>query len=192
MRPTLLFCLITAVCSMLGACSDAWRYTSSLTPEQQALVDSGWVESRPVAGDMPEHYGIRPKRSLSRNTLVINLEPGMGAMLIKVMSAEDSTCLRYVCAEAGTITTINDMRAGTYYLLMAYGRDFMERPKGHDEPTEGRFTRDAHYERSAIDFTFSNNTDTTQHEIVVRTHGEERRYNFAVGTIDEATFLQAR
>lgn len=185
-----LFCLLWMLTMLvLPGCNDIGKSQTALTPAQQLLADSGWVRTALHAGDMPEHYGVKAKRSLSHNTFVINLEPGMGSMLIKVVSSETNLCERYICAEAGTLTRITQIRPGTYYLLLSYGKDWMEHPVGPKQATDGKFTLDAVYERSAIDFTFA---DTTAHSIVVRTQGQERTYNFPVGAIDEATFMNTR
>lgn len=186
------YCLLLALTLMVSvvlSCSSAWKKQTSLTAEQQALADSGWVKIAPTPGDMPEHYGVHNKRALTHNSFLINLEPGMTAMAIKVMSADDSTCQRYIFAEAGTLTEVSQIRPGTYYLIMTHGRDWMELPATLTTSTKGKFTRDAYYERSAIDFTFPNATDTTQHLVIVRTHGKERTYNFPVGAVEEIDFV---
>ncbi|MDO4714875.1 MAG: hypothetical protein Q4A44_01135 [Bacteroidales bacterium] len=190
-RYCLLFTLMLTACLALS-CGNGWQKQAHFTPEQQALADSGWVKTAPKPGDMPEHYGVYSKRGLTHNSFLINLEPGMSAMAIKIISAEDSTCQRYIFAEAGTITEVSQIRPGTYYLLMTHGRDWMEQPAAIGQMTKGKFTREARYERSAIDFIFPNATDTIQYEVLVRTHGSERTYNFPVGAVEETAFVGVR
>jgi hypothetical protein len=139
-------------------------YVPELTPEQKLqqerdkLVAEGWEETNVKNGQLPSCYNFIPKKSKIDNYLDVDVGGGTD-VAIKVMNLQTGKCVRYVYINSGSIYKIRNMPEGTFYLKIAYGRDWYS--KVENGQCVGRFLRNPMYEKGddVMDFKLKYNSD---------------------------------
>lgn len=121
-----------------------------LTPEQklqqekEILIEEGWLETEISNGPLPACYNFIPKKSKIDNYLEV-LVGGGTDVAIKVMSLQTDKCVRYVFINSGSTYRIRNIPEGTYYLKIAYGKEWFSKIEGGK--CIGRFIRNPLYEK---------------------------------------------
>jgi hypothetical protein len=156
---------------------------------QSHLQEEGWSQEQPKNGDMPESYGVHTKYGLQDNYFDIQVGKGLN-LAIKLIDAQTGECVRYAFVNENTLTTINQIPQGTYYLMVASGFDWMV--KEEDGKFVGKFTRRSYYERSlySYDFGKKNSSEANSYKLEINLVNDELQNNFATEEITEKDFLE--
>lgn len=175
---------------LLFACggNQSQNANKEITPYQQELIDEGWLMKTPQEGDMPEEYGISANTGILDNYFDIELG-GELDMAIKILDTESDRVIRYVYVPAGSITTVNELPAGKYYLKLTYGKDWMEFNDGNT--ITGKFTRETNYERSTsvFDFGSKNSLEAISYSLKIHIEQDPRYESFSTVEISEEEFI---
>ena len=161
--------------------------TSELTSVQQQMIEEGWRLGNPSEGDLPEEYGIIARLGIVDNYFDIELG-GDADMAIKIVNIETGMTVRYMFVPHNSRTTINEIPAGKYYLKFAYGNDWMSHSDGYH--TDGKFTRNAVYEKSNDYFDFGNSgsLESNSYSLKIKVERDQRYEDFSTSTITEQEF----
>lgn len=119
--------------------------------EREKLIAEGWSEEDLSNGQLPICYNFKPLKGKYDNYLEVQVGSGTD-VVIKVMNSKTEKCVRYVFINAGTTYKIKNIPQGTYYLKLAYGKDWFS--KVENGQCIGKFLRNAFYEKGdeIIDF----------------------------------------
>jgi curved DNA-binding protein CbpA len=139
-------------------------YVPELTPEQklqkekEKLIAEGWEETDVSNGQLPYCYNFVPKKSKIDNYLEVHVGGGTD-VAIKVMNLQTDKCIRYVFINSGSTYRIRNIPEGTYYLKIAYGKDWFS--KVENGKCVGKFIRNPIYEKGEdiMDFNLQYTTD---------------------------------
>ncbi|GAB2996807.1 hypothetical protein GCM10027284_13060 [Cyclobacterium sediminis] len=139
-------------------------YIPELTPEQKLqqekdkLIAIGWEEIEIDNGHLPSCYNFAPKKSDIDNYLEVHVGGGTD-VVIKVMNLSTERCIRYVFINSGSTYKIRNMPEGTFYLKIAYGKDWFS--KVENGQCVGKFLRNPMYEKGAdiMDFNLQQTSD---------------------------------
>lgn len=158
------------------------------TPTQQKLLDEGWTTTTPNE-DLTEEYGMKPVYGMQDNYFDITMGNGCN-VAVKIMDLKTNRCIRYVYVAENTTTTVPEIPQGIYYLKLAYGKDWMEYDRENGK--QGKFTRDAMYERSrdTFDFGVKNSRDEINYRLDINVVGSKLENNFRTVPIDERVFME--
>jgi hypothetical protein len=121
-----------------------------LTPEEiyelekEKLISDGWEEETIENGQLPTCYNFKPKRGNVDNYLEVYVGNGTDVS-IKVMNLETDNCIRYVFINSGSTYAIRNIPEGSYYLKIAYGKDWLSRVE--EGKCIGKFLRNPMYEK---------------------------------------------
>jgi hypothetical protein len=125
-------------------------YVAELTPEQKLqlekdkLIAEGWKETEINNGLLPSCYNFVPKKSSIKNYLEVQVGGGTD-VAIKVMNLNSGKCIRYVFINRGSTYKIRNIPEGTYYLKIAYGKDWFS--KVENGQCIGKFLINPMYEK---------------------------------------------
>ncbi len=142
-------------------------YVPELTPEQklqqekEKLIEEGWEETAINNGQLPSCYNFVPKKSDINNFLEVHVGGGTD-VAIKVMNLNTDKCIRYVFINSGSTYKIRNIPEGTYYLKIAYGKDWFS--KIENGQCVGKFLRNPMYEKGddIMDFNLQYTSDGYQ------------------------------
>ncbi|UKJ07918.1 J domain-containing protein [Solitalea lacus] len=134
------------------------------TPEQKLqqekgkLRAEGWEEKDVNNGQLPSCYNFIPKKSKIDNYLEVQVGGGTD-VAIKVMNLRTDKCVRYVFINSGSTYKIRNIPEGTYYLKIAYGKDWFS--KVEKGKCVGKFLRNPMYEKGndIMNFNLQNTSD---------------------------------
>jgi hypothetical protein len=115
-----------------------------LLKEKNKLIAEGWEEKTVVDGQLPDCYNFLPKKGKLDNYLEVNVGGGTD-VAIKVMNIKSEKCVRYVFINSGSSYKIKNIPEGTYYLKIAYGKDWLS--KAENGQCTGKFIRNPQYEK---------------------------------------------
>jgi len=140
------------------------EYVPELTPEQKLqqeknkLIAEGWKETEVNNGQLPSCYNFVPKKSRINNYLEVQVGGGTD-VAIKVMNLNTDKCIRYVFINSGSTYKIRNIPEGTYYLKIAYGKDWFS--KVENGQCVGKFLRNPMYEKGddIMDFNLQYTSD---------------------------------
>ncbi|MCE5320649.1 MAG: J domain-containing protein [Bacteroidales bacterium] len=138
--------------------------TTELTPEEKLqeekdkLIAEGWMETEVNNGQLPACYNFKPKKSSIDNFLEVHVGGGTD-VAIKVMNLKTDKCVRYVFINSGSTYKIKNIPAGTFYLKIAYGKDWFS--KVENGQCIGKFLRNPIYEKGEeiMDFNLQHSSD---------------------------------
>lgn len=127
--------------------------------EREKLISEGWSEEDLSNGQLPVCYNFKPLKGKYDNYLEVQVGSGTD-VVIKVMNSKTEKCVRYVFINAGTTYKIKNIPQGTYYLKLAYGKDWFS--KVENGQCIGKFLRNAFYEKGdeIIDFNIKDEGDS--------------------------------
>jgi hypothetical protein len=139
-------------------------YVPELTPEQklqqekEKLIAEGWEETDISNGQLPSCYNFIPKKSKIDNYLEVHVGGGTD-VAIKVMNLQTDKCIRYVFINSGSTYRIRNIPEGTYYLKIAYGKDWFSKVQGGQ--CVGKFIRNPMYKKGEdiMDFNLQYTSD---------------------------------
>jgi hypothetical protein len=123
---------------------------ADLTPEQKLqqqkedLIADGWEEKELKNGELSPCYKFVPKKSKIDNYLEVKVGGGTD-VAIKVMNARTQKCIGYVFINSGSTYKISNIPEGTYYLKIAYGKDWFSRVQ--NKQCVGKFISNPLYEK---------------------------------------------
>ena len=123
-----------------------------------AEIDSGldeqrWEKISISTGGKPECENINPRYSKNiENELLVYVGDNTDA-IIKLIDKKTDRCIRIVYISAGDNYSIKNIPLGSYYVKIAYGKDF--RKSNVDGECRVKFMKDAAYKVSDEDFTFT-------------------------------------
>lgn len=181
--------IILLAIALLTSCHSRTNFdeTSEPTDVQQQMIEDGWILGNPDDGDLPEEYGITPRKGIVDNYFDIELG-GDADMAIKIVNIETEKTVRYLFVPHNSRTTINEIPAGKYYLKFTYGNDWMSRSDGYH--TDGKFTRNIVYEKSNDYFDFGNagSLESVSYSLKIRVERDQRYKDFSTSTITEEEF----
>lgn len=125
--------------------------------EREKLISEGWEETQINNGLMPSCYNFTPQKSKIDNFLEVQVGGGTD-VAIKVMNSKTDKCIRYVFINSGTTYKIRNIPEGTYYLKIAYGKEWYL--KIENGQCIGKFIRSAMYEKGdeMMDFSLKYST----------------------------------
>lgn len=115
-----------------------------LRQEREKLISEGWEETEVNNGQLPNCYNFIPKKSAIDNYLEVQVGSGTD-VAIKLMNLQTDKCIRYVFINSGTTYRIRNIPEGTYYVKIAYGRDWFS--KVENGQCIGKFLRNPMYEK---------------------------------------------
>ena len=172
-------------CSQLGR--DKQGDNKRLSPEQEALISQGWELDTPEGGEFDEFMGVKPIYGLQDNYFDVTVGTGF-SVAIKIMSLKEHKCIRYAFVPEGQTITINEIPQGKYYLKLAYGNDWMV--KKYSNHVNGKFTKNAFYEKSAniFDFGMKNSLSIVNYQLEINVANGSAKNNFQTITINEQDF----
>jgi curved DNA-binding protein CbpA len=127
--------------------------------EREKLISEGWEETQINNGQFPSCYNFTPKKSNIDNYLEVQVGGGTD-VAIKLMNLETDKCIRYVFINSGTTYRIRNIPEGTYYLKIAYGKEWFS--KVENGQCVGKFIRNAMYEKGEdiMDFNLKHASDS--------------------------------
>lgn len=139
-------------------------YVPELTPEQklelekEKMIAEGWEETKVNNGQLSSCYNFVPKESKIDNYLEVQVGGGTD-VAIKVMNLQTDKCIRYVFINNGSTYRIRNIPEGTYYLKIAYGKDWFS--KVENGQCIGKFLRNPMYEKGddLMDFNLKYTSD---------------------------------
>lgn len=182
------FCLVSAL--TIVACGNNNNKTSESGPtaDQQALIDEGWEMHTPNNGEFSVKYGVKPVKGIFDNFFDIEMGEG-GNMAIKVVDAETNATIRYVYVSENSKTTITEIPAGSYYLKLAFGYDWMDYDMGNI--IRGKFTKNAYYQMSDEVFSFGaiNTMNPMSIRLKIHTDNDPNYTSFSTSMISEDQFI---
>lgn len=194
MRVKSIFALFFVILLCSG-CTNSKKGRDKTIPElsemQMKYIDEGWLlkSNSSMDGELPSSYGIKPKYSLQDNYFDINMGEG-GNIVVKIIDLSNDRCIRYCYVSENSSITINQIPQGQYYLMIAYGYDWME--KEENGFTHGKFTRNCYYEKSVdvFDFGKKNSQHTINYILNINIHNGSIQNNFKTIRIDETEFFK--
>lgn len=129
-----------------------------LQQEKDKLKAEGWEETEIDNGQLPACYNFVPKKSKIDNYLEVKVGGGTD-VAIKVMNLKTDKCIRYVFVNSGSTYKIRNIPEGTYYLKIAYGKDWFS--KVENGQCIGKFIRNPMYEKGEdlMDFSLQHTSD---------------------------------
>ncbi len=127
--------------------------------EREKLLSEGWNEEDLSNGQLPICYNFKPIKGKYDNYLEVQVGGGTD-VVIKIMNSQTEKCIRYVYINSGTTYKIKNIPQGTYYLKLAYGKDWFS--KVENGQCVGKFLRNAFYEKGdeIIDFNIKDEGDS--------------------------------
>lgn len=133
-------------------------YEQKLQQEKEKLIAEGWEETDVNNGQLPSCYNFIPKKSKIDNYLEVHVGGGTD-VAIKVMNLYTDKCIRYVFINSGSTYKIRNIPEGTYYLKIAYGKDWFSKVEGGK--CVGKFIRNPMYEKGKdiMDFNLKYTSD---------------------------------
>lgn len=157
------------------------------TVAQDSLLQQGWVKTEPKSGDLEESYGIKPIYGIQDNYFDIHIGEE-SCVALKIVNAGTQQPIRYVYIPEGEMITVNQIPQGTYYLKLAYGRDWMECET--DSVKRGKFTRNVFYEKSAstYDFGKKNSQSFVNYTLEINVVNGDTDHEFKTVPITEEEF----
>ena len=182
---SLFFVILLSACSFQG--SDKKGDNDVITPKQETLMSQGWKFETPEGGEFDESMGVKPIYGLQDNYFDITVGQGF-SVAIKIMSLQENKCIRYTFVPEGQTITINEIPQGKYYLKLAYGNDWMV--KKYSNHVNGKFTKNAFYEKSAniFDFGMKNSLSIVNYQLEINVANGSAKNNFQTITINEQDF----
>ena len=188
MKKLLFFIFVLALlssCSLVG--KDKQGDNNVVTPVQETMMSKGWELSTPEGGDFDESMGIKPVYGLQDNYFDITIGQGF-SVAVKIMSLNESKCIRYIFVPEGQTVTVNEIPQGKYYLKLTYGNDWMVKTEGNH--TFGKFTKNAFYEKSTniFDFGMKNSTQIVNYKLEINVIDGSAKNNFQTIAINETEF----
>lgn len=182
---------ILAAALWLAACGSPAgqkEETRQPTAQQQALTDEGWEAVTPE-DDISERYGLKPVYGIQDNYFDITIGKGC-AVAVKIIDLATDRCIRYAYVPEGGTSTVQEIPQGTYYLKLAYGRDWME--LATDSCAIGKFTRDVSYERSddTFDFGRKNQQQAVCCQLFINVKNVRACNSFRTSPISEEEFMR--
>lgn len=93
--------------------------------------------------------GIKPVYGLQDNYFDITIGQGF-SVAVKIMSLNESKCIRYIFVPEGQTVTVNEIPQGKYYLKLAYGNDWMVKLR---KSYFRKFTKNAFMRKAQISLT---------------------------------------
>lgn len=180
---------------LCSGCTNSKKGRDKTIPElsemQMKYIDEGWLlkSNSSMDGELPSSYGIKPKYGLQDNYFDINMGEG-GNIVVKIIDLSNDRCIRYCYVSENASITINQIPQGQYYLMIAYGYDWME--KEENGFTHGKFTRNCYYEKSVdvFDFGKKNSQHTINYILNINIHNGSIQNNFKTIRIDETEFFK--
>ncbi|TKC12760.1 hypothetical protein FA048_03840 [Pedobacter polaris] len=130
---------------------DTVENTTPTLTEEEKLIKEGWDKASINNGIMPDCYNYTPKYGNLDNELAVTVGGGTD-VAVKVMSLSSDRCIRYIYINSGNTYSIKNIPEGTYYLKIAYGRNWFTRTL--NGICEGKFLANALYEKGedTLDF----------------------------------------
>ncbi|RZK59194.1 MAG: hypothetical protein EOO91_05875 [Pedobacter sp.] len=123
---------------------DTPQYEVPKLTEEEKLIQDGWDKVTFNNGIMPDCYNYTPRYGSVDNELSVTVGGGTD-VAVKVMSVSSGRCVRYVYINSGNTYNIKNIPEGTYYLKIAYGRNWIS--KTANGICEGKFLSNALYEK---------------------------------------------
>jgi curved DNA-binding protein CbpA len=129
-----------------------------LQQEKEKLIAEGWEKAEVMNGQLPSCYNFIPRKSKIDNYLDVIVGGGTD-VAIKVMNLETDKCIRYVFINRGSTYRIRNIPEGSYYLKIAYGKDWFSKVDGGQ--CIGKFLRNPMYEKGVdtMDFNLQYTSD---------------------------------
>lgn len=155
----------------------------------RTLEDAGWVAKTPETGELSNAFGTTNKYGTQNNYFDIIVGTGFD-VAIKIVDCESGNCIRYVFVPEQSKFSVQDIPQGTYYLKLAYGKNWMELNNGIN--TIGKFYKNPFYERSkeVYDFGRKNSNEFINYQLSINVVGDSTNNNFSTVKITEEEFLE--
>jgi hypothetical protein len=122
--------------------------------EKEKLLAEGWADEPIKNGQLPGCYNFKPGYGRLKNSLQVQVGSGTD-VVIKVMNSVTNQCVRYVYINSGTKFSIAQIPPGSYYLKIAYGKDWLS--KKENGQCIGKFIRNSQYEKGEDVLDFNTN-----------------------------------
>lgn len=171
--------------------SMAKQDTQSVSEVQELLIEKGWyIPKSAPNGELSKEYGIKSKYGQQDN--YFDIEIGRGCdVVIKIMDEVTDKCIRYVFVPENTTVNIQMIPQGTYYLKLAYGKDWMEY-NNDDGTIVGKFTSNVSYDKSVdvFDFGKKNSSSVISYVLQINVKGSHFHNNFGTVSISESEFMK--
>lgn len=182
--------IIETGCSNSGT-SIAKQDTPNFSEVQELLIEKGWyIPETAPNGELPKEYGVKSKYGQQDNYFDIEIGKGCD-VVIKIMDEVTDKCIRYVFVPENTTVNIQMIPQGTYYLKLAYGKDWMEYNNG-DGTIEGKFTSNVSYSKSVdvFDFGKKNSSSVISYVLQINVKDSYLQNNFGTVSISESEFMK--
>jgi hypothetical protein len=118
-------------------------YVDHVVQDSLRLIKNGYLPHHVRNGSEPDCFNYAPQHDEINNKLIVEVGGGTD-VAIKIMSRRTNKCIRYFFINSLSTFTTNGIPEGTYYLKIAYGKQWMMNNEGGN--CKGKFLRNPKYE----------------------------------------------